>query len=137
MKVGIITFHTALNYGAVLQTYALFRTLMKMGVETKVIDYRAPFNEKRFAPKPISYYFNPREIYSIIFRNSYQRYNPEGFKNFIGKYISLKTNNGTGYGGLLKRLTAEGLVIDQKYFDFEDVSSVDGYQCKHLKVVEV
>lgn len=89
MKVGIITFHTALNHGAVLQTYALFRTLMKMGVETKVIDYRAPFNEKRFAPKPISYYFNPREIYSIIFRNSYQRYNPEGFKNFIGKYISL------------------------------------------------
>ena len=55
----------------------------------------------------------------------------------VGKYISLKTNNGTGYGGLLKRLTAEGLVIDQKYFDFEDVSSVDGYQCKHLKVVEV
>lgn len=89
MKVGIITFHTALNYGAVLQTYALFRTLMKLGVEVEVIDYRAPFNEKRFAPKPISYFFNPREIFNIVFRNSYQRFNSEGFKEFIVNHVNL------------------------------------------------
>jgi hypothetical protein len=39
MKVGIITFHRALNYGAVLQTYALQQILDEMGIESDVIDY--------------------------------------------------------------------------------------------------
>lgn len=89
MKVGIITFHTALNYGAVFQTFALFKSLQKLGVEVKVIDYRAPFNEKRFAPKPLSYFVKPREIFNIIFRNSYQRFCPKVFKSFVSRNISL------------------------------------------------
>ena len=39
MKTGIITFHQALNYGAVLQTYALQRTLQEMNISSEVIDY--------------------------------------------------------------------------------------------------
>ena len=30
MHIGIITFHKAVNYGAVLQTYALFKSLKKL-----------------------------------------------------------------------------------------------------------
>lgn len=89
MKVGIITFHTALNYGAVFQTFALFKTLQKLGADVKVIDYRAPFNEKRFAPKPLSYFFRPREIFNIIFRNSYQRFCPKAFSSFVSRNIDL------------------------------------------------
>lgn len=89
MRVGIITFHTALNYGAVLQAYALYRTLMKLGTDVKVVDYRASFNEKRFAPKSINYFLNPREIYNIVFRNSYQRFSPSGFRDFIANHIAL------------------------------------------------
>lgn len=62
MRIGIITFHTALNYGAVLQTYATFFTLKSLGCDVKVIDYRAEFNELRFAPKGISYFFNVRNL---------------------------------------------------------------------------
>lgn len=39
MKIGILTFHCAHNYGAVLQCYALQETLKQMGYEVKVIDY--------------------------------------------------------------------------------------------------
>lgn len=46
MKIGILTFHRAINYGAVLQCYALSETLKKMGHEVYVIDYRQPRVEK-------------------------------------------------------------------------------------------
>lgn len=39
MKVGIITFHRADNYGAVLQAYALIETLRSHGYITEIIDY--------------------------------------------------------------------------------------------------
>ena len=41
MKVGIITFHQAINYGAVLQTYALCKALEKLGVQAEIINYRS------------------------------------------------------------------------------------------------
>ncbi|MDY0247612.1 MAG: polysaccharide pyruvyl transferase family protein [Methanosarcina mazei] len=39
-SVGIITFHHANNYGAVLQAYALSRYIQSCGYEPKIIDYR-------------------------------------------------------------------------------------------------
>lgn len=39
MKAGIITFHYAYNYGAVLQCLALYRTLRNLGVDTDIIRY--------------------------------------------------------------------------------------------------
>ncbi len=40
MKIGILTFHRAINYGAVLQCYAMKETLRNMGHEVCLIDYR-------------------------------------------------------------------------------------------------
>ena len=40
MKIGILTFHRAINYGAVLQCYALYTTLRDMGHDVEIIDYR-------------------------------------------------------------------------------------------------
>lgn len=40
-KVGIITFHRAVNYGACLQAYALKETLSNLGVAVEIIDYRS------------------------------------------------------------------------------------------------
>ncbi|WP_029231641.1 polysaccharide pyruvyl transferase family protein [Butyrivibrio sp. VCB2006] len=42
-KIGIITFHNSVNYGAALQTYALYKTLSNDGYDVEVIDY---VNEK-------------------------------------------------------------------------------------------
>ena len=39
MKIGIITFHWATNYGAVLQCYALQETLKAKGNDVENIDY--------------------------------------------------------------------------------------------------
>lgn len=46
MRIGILTFHRAINYGAVLQAYALQQTLEAMGHEVWVIDYRQPRVER-------------------------------------------------------------------------------------------
>lgn len=40
MKIGILTYHRAHNYGAVLQCYALKQTLASFGHEVFVLDYR-------------------------------------------------------------------------------------------------
>ena len=39
MKIGIITFHWASNYGAILQCFALQKTLQLMGHNVQVVDY--------------------------------------------------------------------------------------------------
>lgn len=44
MKVSIITFHRALNYGAFLQAYALQEFLRKQNVEVEFIDFK-PYND--------------------------------------------------------------------------------------------
>lgn len=46
MKVGILTFHNAINYGAVLQCYALKEFLIQRGHDVQVIDYRVPAIEE-------------------------------------------------------------------------------------------
>lgn len=43
MRVGILTFHCARNYGAVLQAYALQTYLEKQGHQVYVIDYRPSY----------------------------------------------------------------------------------------------
>ena len=40
MKIGILTFHWANNYGAVLQAYALQNVLTEMGHTVEIIDYK-------------------------------------------------------------------------------------------------
>jgi len=40
MKIGLLNFYFANNYGATLQCYALYTTLRKMGNEVDIIDYR-------------------------------------------------------------------------------------------------
>lgn len=52
MKIGILTFHDALNYGAVLQAYALQLYLAQStGAEVELINYK-PNNQKSFLSKP-------------------------------------------------------------------------------------
>ena len=48
MKIGILTFHNAINYGAVLQAYATQELLKSMGHSAEVIDYRNLAIEKYY-----------------------------------------------------------------------------------------
>ena len=53
MKVGILTFHRAYNYGAILQAYALQEKLFENDVQSEIIDYLS--TEKKKQNKLFSY----------------------------------------------------------------------------------
>lgn len=50
MRIGILTFHNANNYGAVLQAYCLQETLRRIGFDVEIVDYRNPLIESRMHP---------------------------------------------------------------------------------------
>ena len=52
MKVGVVTFHSAFNFGATLQTWALQKALRQLGAESCVINYH---------PKVIDSLYDPYE----------------------------------------------------------------------------
>lgn len=47
MKIGILTYHDTTNYGAILQEYALAKTLNEYGCDCEVIQYRCEAVENR------------------------------------------------------------------------------------------
>ncbi len=51
MKIGILTFHQAHNYGAVLQCYALQEVLRKEGHDVSVINYQQKYILGQFKPQ--------------------------------------------------------------------------------------
>ena len=56
-KIGILTFHCAHNYGAVLQTYATVRLLADAGHEVEVIDYRPDYLVKPYRRFDLSRFY--------------------------------------------------------------------------------
>lgn len=58
MRIGIITFHKALNHGAVLQTYALYRSVKKLagaGDDVFILDHVGAQMKKQYALLHLSY----------------------------------------------------------------------------------
>lgn len=51
MRIGLLTFHRAHNYGALLQCFALQQVLKSMGHDVFVIDYRQPYIERKYKLK--------------------------------------------------------------------------------------
>lgn len=48
MKVGIITYHSAYNFGSVLQAYATQQIVKSLGCVPYIINYRIPFQKKYY-----------------------------------------------------------------------------------------
>lgn len=68
-NIGIITYHNAINYGAILQTYALNKYINSLGRECETIDYTC---EK--------------------INNSYKLINLKSLKSFVNSVLNLKNN---------------------------------------------
>ncbi len=108
MKIGILTFHCAHNYGAVLQCYALQETLKRMGHDVEVIDYRPEylldpykrFNIHRFISKNLILAAKNIVKEPMMLRARLRRYKA------FGKFINGRLN-------LSSRVTASG--ISSKY----------------------
>jgi polysaccharide pyruvyl transferase WcaK-like protein len=54
MKVGVITFHSANNYGAILQTWALQKVLKDMGLDAGVINYHPDIIDGLYDPMKLA-----------------------------------------------------------------------------------
>ena len=95
MKIGILTYQRAHNYGAVLQAYALRTYLKSMGFDVEVIDYWPEYREKMYSVFDLRFllkkqYALSSKIKSLFFRIlnlplKISRYSK--FNNFIYKYI--------------------------------------------------
>jgi hypothetical protein len=93
-KVGIITFHRAMNYGAVLQAYALEKKILGLGYECEIIDYRYNKVELyygRLQPGKFKYIKGIRNILGTLKNDLF--FFPKSKKNkfdeFIDKYLKL------------------------------------------------
>ena len=53
MKVGILTYHRAENYGALLQAYALMAYLRGLGHDVSFVDYWPEYHEDYFRIFPM------------------------------------------------------------------------------------
>lgn len=82
-KIGILTFHRANNYGAVLQCYALQESLKDIGLDVKVIDYSTAAMIKRYTVT-----FN----YTLFF-NGIKKVNLKSVFGGLYIYIRNKINN--------------------------------------------
>lgn len=96
MKIGILTFHCAHNYGAVLQAYALQEYIKKIGAEVEIIDYRPSFliksysitfNRKLFVKKSLREKIRHLIDYLLIFHMKVIRRGK--FELFIKNYLHL------------------------------------------------
>ena len=68
MKIGIITFHAAMNYGSVLQAFALQEYLRSRGNDVRIIDFRSAA-QRRLYPGPISFsslYNTKRTLHRLL-----------------------------------------------------------------------
>ena len=88
MRIGIITYHRAVNFGAVLQVYALSRFLSELGHDVYIIDYFRTASQSR---KLFSFHAW-KTVFGMIYRNpfSLSRYVLDMLKQHVNKVARLK-----------------------------------------------
>lgn len=82
-KIGILTFHRADNYGAVLQSYALCTVLNSFDVDVEIIDYKCEYIEKISRIKTL------KDIVKLLFSGLYIYKSKSKFENFRKLYLNL------------------------------------------------
>lgn len=88
MKIGILTFSAAYNFGAQLQCYALFKTVQRLGFEVEVIDYRPSYLQS-YEPKFGFRDVINKQIPSLIRRWKQYRY----WRTIYDGYVRFRENN--------------------------------------------
>ena len=95
MKIGILTFHCAHNYGAVLQCYATQEFLRSKGYDVEVINYRPQylldpyklFDRRRVISKNLMLSLKFLIVECLLFLNRYKRF--KGFEKFIHNRLQI------------------------------------------------
>jgi hypothetical protein len=63
-KIAILTYHNAVNYGAVLQAYALSTKLSSLGVACEILDYRCPAVVDQYRIKRLKHCSSVRNFFA-------------------------------------------------------------------------
>jgi len=108
MKVGVVTFHSANNYGATLQTWALQKVLKDLGADASVINYHPDVIDALYDPMQLSK--GPKRYAKILKlkmqgSKGLKRYNK--FQKFLKKNFKL-----TGDFRTYDQLKAANLALD-------------------------
>jgi hypothetical protein len=88
MKVGILTFHRAINYGAVLQAYALQTALKKIDIQSEVIDYRCNKIERDYSEYRSGNIFR----HAKPFLNLQYYLKNKNFSRFLSQYVTVSSD---------------------------------------------
>lgn len=83
MKIGILTLHRAVNYGAVLQAYALVKKCNDLGADAEIIDYRCQFTEDYYDGKKLFMPQNWKRLASYLIQNGNLCPNKERYFSFL------------------------------------------------------
>ncbi len=90
MKLGILTYHFAINYGAVLQVFALQETFKKLQIESQIINYVPDFHEKLYdiieIKKSILLNKKTKPLKTILKYLFYILFHEKDYKNKVSKF---------------------------------------------------
>lgn len=95
MKVGILTFHRAHNYGALLQAYALKTYLTSLGHEVSFLDYWPEWHANAYRIwnkdtfKKVSLLVKVKLLIAFILTLSRRFRRVRGFESFMRNYLNL------------------------------------------------
>lgn len=88
-SIGLITYHHTTNFGSLLQTYALYKTVTQMGYNCKVIDYRNDAVEKREFIKHIYQCKDLRELKEHIKYARFKKRKAKVFAEFLKTNLAM------------------------------------------------
>ena len=83
--VATLTFHEAVNYGAVLQAYALQKAIKQLGYRTEVLNYSCQAIRDPYYKMPAA----PKAKVGWLLRSRVRSVRQTAFKEFISRYIDI------------------------------------------------
>ena len=113
MKIGILTFQFAHNYGALLQAYALKCYLNQLGYDVSIINYTPEKLRKEYSMNPFAYSKNLKVLLSLSLRNYRRRKQNRLFTQFQNNELGLRQ----------RILTSEELITAMNTYDVVSVGS--------------
>lgn len=88
-RVGLITFHRPVNFGAALQSVALSKSIRSLGAQCYLIDYRNPFFEKRYRAFQLPHRRSIKTIAWTLAMLPYNLKQISGFRRFVRENAEL------------------------------------------------
>lgn len=97
VKIGIVTYHCAYNYGAVLQAYALQAKLEMLGYEAEIINFRSRaiidgYEESRISGGKRAKLYRIIKQKQLIHAQSVRLTRYEAFDSFNAKFLNLSSS---------------------------------------------